>query len=88
VVVAADLPGRLAAQLGRGVQGRGVGDAGQEDLDAAGVEDDLAAVVAPPGGELSFAVRHRDDFDSLAAGIAEPDRERYRANLCDLVEAH
>src|ERR1019366_4776413 len=44
-VLAVDLPRRLPAQLGRGVQGGDVGDAGQEHLDRGGVQDDLAAVV-------------------------------------------
>src|SRR5436190_19269129 len=43
VVLAADLPGSLAAQLGGRVQGGDVGNAGQEHLDRTGVQDDLAA---------------------------------------------
>ena len=47
----------------------GVGDAGQEHLDRAGVQDDLAAVFLPPPGELGFAVHHGDDLDAFAAGV-------------------
>src|SRR5215470_14393747 len=39
------------------------------NLDRAGVQDDLAAVVAPPAGELGFAVHDRDDLDSFAARV-------------------
>ena len=35
-----------------------VGDAGQEHLHRAGVQDDLAAVIAPSFGELGFAVHN------------------------------
>jgi hypothetical protein len=65
VVLAADLPRRLAAEFGGRVEGGDVGDAGQEHLDRAGVEDDLAAVVAPAAGELGFAVHDGDDLDAL-----------------------
>ena len=69
VVLAADLPRGLAAQLGGRVEGGDVGDAGQEHLDRAGVQDDLAAVVAPAAGELGFAVHDGDDLDAFAAGV-------------------
>ena len=88
VVLAADLPRRLPAQLGGRVEGRDVGDAGQEHLDRAGVEDDLAAVLAPPFGELGFAVHDGADLDALAAGVRQPGRQRHGADLGDLVQAH
>jgi len=69
VLLAADLPRRLAAQLGGRVQRRGVGDTGQEHLHRAGVQDDLAAVIAPAAGQLGLAVHDGDHLDSLAAGI-------------------
>jgi hypothetical protein len=68
VLLAADLPGHLAAQLGGRVERGGVGDAGQVHLDRAGVQDDLAAVVAPAAGQLGFAVHDGDHLDALAAG--------------------
>jgi hypothetical protein len=76
VVLAADLPRGLAAEFGGRVEGGDVGDAGQEHLDRAGVQDDLAAVVAPAAGELGFAVDDGDDLDALAAG--------YLGLLCQL----
>ena len=88
VVLAADLPGRLPAQLGRRVQGGDVGDAGQEHLHRAGVQDDLAAVLAPPSGQLRLAVHHGDHLDALAAGVRQPERQRDGADLGDLVQAH
>ena len=88
VVLAADLPRRLPAQRARRLQRGDVGDAGQEHLDRAGVEHDLAAVVAPPFGELSFAVHDGDDLDALAAGVRQPGRQRDRADLGHLVQAH
>ena len=69
VVLAADLPLGLPAQRAGRLQRRGVGDAGQEHLHRAGVEDDLAAVVAPAAGELGLAVDDGDDLDALAAGV-------------------
>src|SRR5712691_530114 len=74
VVLAADLPGGLAAQLGGRVERGDVGDAGQEHLDRAGVQDDLAAVVAPASGELGFAVHDGADLDAFAAGVRQPGR--------------
>jgi hypothetical protein len=68
VLLAADIPGHLAAQLGGRVERGGVGDAGQVHLDRAGVQDDLAAVVAPAAGQLGFAVHDGDHLDALAAG--------------------
>ena len=43
---------------------------------------------APPGAELGFAVRDGDDLDALAAGVGQPGRDRYRADLGDLVQRH
>ena len=54
------------------LQGGGVGDAGQPDLDPGGVQDDLGAVLAPPGAQLRLAVRDGDDLDALAAGVGQP----------------
>ena len=88
VVLAADLPRGVAAQGAGRLQGGGVGDAGQERLDRGGVQDDLAAVVAPAAGELGLAVHDGDDLDALAAGVRQPGRERDRADLGDLVQAH
>src|SRR4029078_1230542 len=48
VVLAGGLPGSLPAQRAGCLQGGDVGDAGQEHLDRARVEDDLPSVVAPP----------------------------------------
>ena len=86
VVLAADLPRRLPAQRGRRLQRAHVGDAGQEHLHRGGVEDDLAAVLAPPVGELGLAVHDRDDLDALAAGVRQPGRQRDRADLRNLVQ--
>jgi hypothetical protein len=69
VLLAADLPRRLPAQLAGSVQGGDVGDAGQEHLHRGGVQDDLAAMLAPPSGQLRLTVDHRADLDALAAGI-------------------
>ena len=88
VVLAADLPRGLPAQGAGHLQRAGGGDAGQEHLHRAGVHDDLAAVVTPAFGELGFAVRHRDDLDAFAAGVGQPGRQRHRANLGHLVQAH
>src|ERR1022692_3347645 len=80
------LHGGGAAQGGGGVEGGGVGDAGEPDLGAGGVHDDPGSVGSPAGAELSFAVRHGDDLDAFSAGVCEPGRDRYRADLCDLVQ--
>ena len=88
VVLAADLPRRLPAQRARRLQRGDVGDAGQEHLHRGGVQDDLAAVLAPPLGELGLAVHDGDDLDALAAGVRQPGRQRDRADLGDLVQAH
>ena len=69
VVLAADLPRRLPAQRARGLQRGDIGDAGQEHLHRARVEDDLAAVLAPAFGELGLAVDDGADLDALAAGV-------------------
>src|SRR6266568_8085213 len=69
VVLAADLPRRLPAQRARRLQGGGVGDAGQENLHRAGVQDDLAAVLAPPFGELGLTVDDGADLDAFAARV-------------------
>ena len=66
----------------------GVGDAGQEHLHRAGVEDDLAAVVTPASGQLGLAVDDGDDLDALAAGVRQPGRQRDRADLGHLVQAY
>jgi hypothetical protein len=76
VVLAADLPRRLPAQRARRLQRGHVGDAGQEHLHRAGVEDDLAAVVTPAAGQLGLAVDDGDDLDAFAAG--------YLGLLCQL----
>ena len=88
VVLAAELPRRLPAQGAGGLQGGGVGDAGQEHLHRGGVQDDLPAVVAPAFGELGFAVHDGDHLDALAAGVGQPERQRDRADLGHLVQAH
>ncbi len=88
VVLAADPPGGLAAQLAGRLERGGVGDAGQVHLHRAGVEDDLAAVLSPAFDKLGLAVRHRDDLDALAAGVCQPERQRHRADLGYLVQAH
>ena len=72
VIVATELPRRLAAQRARGLQRARVGDAGQEHFYRAGVQDDLAAVIAPPVGQLCFAVHNSGDLDALAARICQP----------------
>ena len=77
-----------AAQGGRGVEGGGVGDAGEPDLGAGGVHDDAGAVGAPPAAELGFAVGDGDDLDALAAGVGQPGRDRDGADLGDLVQGH
>src|SRR6185437_5979576 len=48
--------GGLPAQLAGGLEQRGVGDPGQEDLAAGGVADDLRALLAPAFAELAQAV--------------------------------
>src|ERR1017187_7287872 len=55
----------LVKRLGPG----DVGDAGQEHLDRGGVQDDLAAVVPPPAGQLGFAVHGGHHLDPFAAGV-------------------
>ncbi len=45
-------------------------------------------MIAPPGGELSLAVRDGDDLDALAARIRQPGWQRDRADLGDLVQAY
>jgi hypothetical protein len=88
VVLPVDLPARLPAQRAGGLQGGGVGDAGQEHLHRAGVPDNLAAVVLPPSRQLGLAMHNRDDLDALAARIRQPLRQRDRADLGDLIQAH
>jgi len=69
VVLPADPPRGLAAQLAGSLERGGVGDAGQEHLHRAGVEDDLPAVLAPALDKLGLAVRNSGDLDALAAGV-------------------
>ena len=88
VTLAAYSPGRLPAQRARRFQRGGVGDAGQEHLDRGGVQDDLAAVIAPASGELGFAVHDGADLDALAAGVRQPGRQRDRADLGHLIHAY
>ena len=59
----------LTAQVGGHAQRVGVGDAGEQHLNRAGVEDDSGAVCVPPGSELGFAVRDWHELDALAARV-------------------
>ncbi len=77
-----------AAQVAGHLERGGVGDAGQPHLHPAGVQDDLAAVVAPAAAQLRLAVHDGDDLDALAAGVGQPGRQRDRADLGDLVQRH
>ena len=88
VVLAADLPRRLPAQRARRLQRGDIGDAGQEHLHRGGVEHDLASVITPAVGELGLAVHDGDDLDAFAAGVRQPERQRDRADLRYLVQAH
>ena len=87
VVLAAELPGGLPAQGAGGLQGGGVGDAGQPDL-----RREVSMMTwrrrRPTGGELGFAVGDGDDLDALAAGVGQPGRQRDRADLGHLVQGH
>src|SRR5262249_38185335 len=78
------LPAQFAGHFQRG----GGGDAGQPHLDPAGVQDDLGAVLAPPGAQLRPAPPHRDELEALPAGVGQPGRQRDRASLDDLVQGH
>src|SRR6266849_4370895 len=48
----------------------------------------LAAVFTPAAGQLSLAVHDGDHLDALAAGVRQPGRQRDRADLRHLVQAH
>ena len=48
----------------------------------------MAAVVTPAAGQLGFAVDDGADLDAFAAGVRQPGRQRDRADLGDLVQAH
>ena len=78
--------GDVAAQAGEPVEGVGVADAAEDDLEAGGVPDGLGAGFVPAGFELGQAVADRDDQDAFAGAVGHPQRQRYRANLCHLIE--
>src|SRR5262249_56065841 len=80
--------GGLPAQLAGGPQQGGVGDAGQENLAAGGVADDLRAVFAPPVAELPEAVADDGNLDAAAAGVGHEVGDVDRGDVGDLVQRH
>ena len=60
----------LPAQPGEAVEGVGVADAAEDDLDAGGVPDGACSGFVPAGFELGQAVADRDDQDALRVLLA------------------
>src|SRR5262249_5652206 len=76
----------LAADLRDGFQRLVILNARQQDLHAAGVHDDLRAVVTPPRAHLRYVVHDGEDLDAQAADRGQPLVHRNRARLADLVQ--
>ncbi len=86
VLLAALAGGHGAGQLAGHLQRLGIGQAGQDHLGAAGVQDGACPVPAPPGPQLGSAVHHRHDLDAAAPGVGQQGRQWQRAGLGDLVQ--
>src|SRR6202044_2711517 len=78
----------VAAEAGHIVEGVGVSNTAEDDLDASGIPYGVGAGAVPSSFELSEAVADGDDEDALAGAVGHPAGQGDGADLGDFVEGH